>query len=118
MLHVLYIYKEPSIIFGTDTAVWSKCNFGPTGHHTRCSPLPRSYTVPSASAIFKCILEVVFCEDVQHSLRFCLDHLNCQNDGLSVLSSIGEKRKVGWVGDEGHVVFGLKRPGEKESMGR
>jgi hypothetical protein len=29
------------------------------------------------SAIFKCILKVMFCEGVQHRLRFCLDHLSC-----------------------------------------
>jgi hypothetical protein len=28
-------------------------------------------------ACFKCILKVVFCEGVQHRLRFCLDYLNC-----------------------------------------
>jgi hypothetical protein len=37
----------------------------------------RFCTVPSASASFKRILEIVFCEGVQYRLRFCLDHLNC-----------------------------------------
>jgi hypothetical protein len=41
------------------------------------SPLPRICTVPSVSAMFTCILEVVICECVQHRLQFCLDHLNC-----------------------------------------
>jgi hypothetical protein len=36
-----------------------------------------AYAVPSAYAIFICILEVVFCEGVQHCLLFFLDHLNC-----------------------------------------
>jgi hypothetical protein len=27
--------------------------------------------------LFKCILQVVLCEGVQHRIRFCLDHLNC-----------------------------------------
>jgi hypothetical protein len=35
--------------------------------------------VSSASATFKCILEVVFCEDVKHCLKFCFNHLNCVN---------------------------------------
>jgi hypothetical protein len=41
-----------------------------------------------------------------------------QNGGLSVLSSIGEKRKVGWVGDDSHVIFGEILPGEKGSVRR
>jgi hypothetical protein len=32
---------------------------------------------PALLPFFKCILEVVFCEGVQHRLRFCLDHLSC-----------------------------------------
>jgi hypothetical protein len=71
-------YKEPSIISRTGTAIWSKTNFGPTGHHhPQGSPIPHVCTVPSASATFKCILNVVFCEGGQHRLRFCLDHLGC-----------------------------------------
>jgi hypothetical protein len=31
----------------------------------------------SSFAIFKCILEAVFCEGVQQVSRFCLDHLSC-----------------------------------------
>jgi hypothetical protein len=31
---------------------------------------------PALLPFLKCILEVVFCEGVQHSMRFCLDHLN------------------------------------------
>jgi hypothetical protein len=34
----------------------------------------------------------------------------CQNGGLSVSSSNGEKKEVGWVGDDSHVVFGQKNP--------
>jgi hypothetical protein len=59
-------------------AIWSRTNSGPTGHlHPRSSPLPRVSAIQSASAIFKCILEVVSCEGVQHRLRYWLDHLSC-----------------------------------------
>jgi hypothetical protein len=27
--------------------------------------------------LFKYVLEIVFCEAVQHRLRFCLDHFKC-----------------------------------------
>jgi hypothetical protein len=30
----------------------------------------------------------------------------------------GEQRKVGWLGDDSHVVFGQKFPGEKGSLRR
>jgi hypothetical protein len=46
--------------------------------------------IPVFLAFFKCILEVVFCEGVQHCLRFCLIHFNCIK---MVVSSIGEKRE-------------------------
>jgi hypothetical protein len=70
-------YKETSIISSTGAAIWSKINFGPAGyHHPGSSSLPRVCTIPSASAIFKCILEFVFCKGV-HRLRFCHDHLRC-----------------------------------------
>jgi hypothetical protein len=29
---------------------------------------------------------------------------------------LGKQRKVGWVGDDSHVVFGTKFPGEKGSV--
>jgi hypothetical protein len=66
-------YIEPSIISGTGSALWTGTNFGPTGHlHPPCV-----CTVPSASAIFNCILEAEFCEAVQHRLRLCLHYLSC-----------------------------------------
>jgi hypothetical protein len=37
----------------------------------------------------------------------------CQNGGLSVLSSMEETEKTGWVRDGSHVVLGKKFPGEK-----
>jgi hypothetical protein len=45
--------------------------------------------------IFKCILEVVFCESVQHRLRFCLDHLSCvKMAAFQFYLQSGEQRKV------------------------
>jgi hypothetical protein len=68
------MYEVVSIISGAGAAIWSKINFGPTGHHhPRGSRLLRICTVPSVSATFKCILEVVIYEGVQ----FCLSHFNC-----------------------------------------
>jgi hypothetical protein len=37
----------------------------------------------------------------------------CQNGGVSVLSAIGKKGKVGWVVDDSHVVIGQKFSFEK-----
>jgi hypothetical protein len=95
-----FLADVPSIIFRTAAAIWSKTNSGPAGHHhPRSSPLTHVSTVPSASAIFKCILQVVFCEGVQHRLRFCLDHLNCVK--MAAFGSIfnwGNRDKYGWWG--------------------
>jgi hypothetical protein len=38
----------------------------------------------------------------------------CQNGGHSILSSIGEIKKSRVGGDDSHVVFGQKLPGEKK----
>jgi hypothetical protein len=79
---------------GTGAAIWLETNFGTTGHnHPRSSPLPRVWTVPNASALFKCILEVVFCEGVQHRLRFCLDHLSCVKMAAFQFYRQSEKQK-------------------------
>jgi hypothetical protein len=49
------------IISGTGVAICSKTNFEPTNHHhPRSSPLPCMCIIPSVSAIFKYVLEVVF----------------------------------------------------------
>jgi hypothetical protein len=87
-------YKIPSIISGTSAAIWSRTNFGPTGrHHPVSSLLLHVFTVSSTSAIFKCILEVVFCEgEGVYVIQPRSPHL-CQNGGLSVLSSTGETEK-------------------------
>jgi hypothetical protein len=93
-----------------------KTNFGPTDHrHPRSSPLPRVCSFRSASAIFKCILEVMFCKVVWRRLLFCLQHLRCVKMATSqfYLQS-GKQRKLGWVGDVSHVSFGKKFPGERE----
>jgi hypothetical protein len=40
----------------------------------------------------------------------------CKNDGLSVLSSIGDREKSRVGGNDSHVVFGKKIPDERLSM--
>jgi hypothetical protein len=61
-------------------------------------------------------MEVVFCEDVQKRLRFCLDRLNFVTMGAFQFylkskkqknAARGHVRQVGWV-------FGQKFSGEKE----
>jgi hypothetical protein len=50
-------------------------------------------------------MEVVLCVGVQHRLRFCLDHLNCvKMAAFQFYIQSGTQRKVGWVGDDSHVV--------------
>jgi hypothetical protein len=118
MHFVNYNYKERSIISETSIEIWSKTNFGHTGHHhPQSSSLPCVSTFPSASAIFKCLLEVLFCEGVQHRLPFYLNNLSCAEMAAfhSHLQS-GKQRKVGSVGDDSHVKFGQKFPSEKGSV--
>jgi hypothetical protein len=57
------------IISWTGAAIWSKTNFGPTGHH-HLEEVPFHMYV--LMPFLKCILQVVFCVGVQHCLRFCL----------------------------------------------
>jgi hypothetical protein len=54
-----------------------------------------------------------------HCLRFCLDHLSCVKMAAfqSCLQS-GKQRKVGWAGDDSHVVFGTEFSSEKGSVRR
>jgi hypothetical protein len=54
---------------------------------------------------FKCILEVVFSEGVQHCPRFCVKIATSQFDLLS-----GTLSKVGWVGDDSHNSRLLEEP--------
>jgi hypothetical protein len=65
---------------------------------------------------FKCILEIVFCEGVQHCLLFCLNHLICVICVPFSFICNWENRKIGWVGDDSHVVFSQKFLGEKGSV--
>jgi hypothetical protein len=61
-------------------------------------------------------LSLVF-EGVQHRLRFCLDHIICvKMAAFQFYLQSGKQRKVGWVGDDIHVVFGQKFTGEKGSV--
>jgi hypothetical protein len=61
---------------------------------------------PVLLPFLKCILEVMFCEGVQHRLRFCLDHLNCVKMGVFQFYLQSEKqKKVRWVGDDSYVVL-------------
>jgi hypothetical protein len=102
-----HAHTQPTIISRTGAAISSETNFGSTGHnHPRSNPLPRVCTVTSASAILKCIMEVVFCKGVQHRLRFCLDH--CVKMAAFYLQ-LGKQRKEGWVWDESHIVSWWKR---------
>jgi hypothetical protein len=72
---------------------------------------------PVLLPFFKCILEVVFCESVLHCLRLCLDHISCVKiAAFQLYLQSGNQRKVGWVGDDSHVVFYQKFPGEKGSV--
>jgi hypothetical protein len=49
-----------------------------------------------AYAIFICILEVVFCEGVQHCLQLFLDHLNCKKwRPFSFIFNRGNREKLG-----------------------
>jgi hypothetical protein len=64
---------------------------------------------------FKCILEVVFCEGVQHRLRLCPYHLKCVKMAVSQFClQSGKQRKVGLVGEDNLVVFGQKFPDGKK----
>jgi hypothetical protein len=106
-----------SIIFGTGASIWTKRNFGLTGHHhPPSSPLLNVCAVPSASAIFKCILEAMFCESVQYHLRFCLDHFNCvKMAAFQCYFQSGKQRKRKAVGTI--AMFLIKKfPGGKGSL--
>jgi hypothetical protein len=59
----------------------------------------------------------VFCEGVQHHLLFSLDHFNrVKMAEFQFYLQSGKQRKVGWVGDDSHIVFGQKFPGEEGSV--
>jgi hypothetical protein len=53
---------------------------------------------PALLQLFKRVLKVVFCEGVQHRLRFCLDHFNCvKMAAFQVYHQSGKQSKVEWV---------------------
>jgi hypothetical protein len=61
------IYKEPSIISKTDAVIWSKTNFGTLATITLEEVFFHAYALfPALLPLFKCILEAVFCDGVQH----------------------------------------------------
>jgi hypothetical protein len=60
--------------------------------------------------MFKYILEVVFCEGVQHHPQFCLDHLSCvKTAAFQLYLHLGQQRKVRQVEGDSYVVFLSKR---------
>jgi hypothetical protein len=70
----------------------------------------RAYELfPMLLQFFKGLLEVVSCESVQHRLQFCLDHLSCvKMAAFKFYFQLGKPRKVRWMGDDSHIVFGKK----------
>jgi hypothetical protein len=49
----------------------------------------------------------VFCEGIQHHHQFSLDQLSCVKQVVFQFHlHLGKPRKVGWMGDDSHVVFG------------
>jgi hypothetical protein len=64
-----------SVMSGTDAAIWSKLAWGLLATINLDVVSFRAYA--GLPLFFKCTLKVVFCEDVQHRLRFCFDHLSC-----------------------------------------
>jgi hypothetical protein len=70
---------------------------------------------PTKATELVVILEVVFCEGDQHCLQFCLDHFSCVKMAASQYYIQSRKqRKVGWVVDDIHIVFGQKFLVKKE----
>jgi hypothetical protein len=74
-------------------------------------------SVPSTFTIFKRILKVVYYEGILYHHRFSLDQLSCVKQVVfQFYLHLGKLRKVGWMGDDSHVVFGKKFPGEEGSV--
>jgi hypothetical protein len=74
---------------------------------------------PPILPFLNCILEVVFCDDVQHRIRFCPQHLNCVNmAAFQFYLQSGKQKKVGGVGDDNHVALGQKFHDEKGCVRR
>jgi hypothetical protein len=49
--------------------------------------------LPALLPFLKCILDIIFCEGVQHRLRFYLDHLICVKVAVSSIGKAQESRK-------------------------
>jgi hypothetical protein len=91
---------------GTGAVIWSKTNFGLTGHHhPRISFFPHVCTVPALLPFFKCILKVVFCIGVQHLLRFCLDNLSCVKMAVIQFYRQSGKQKSRLNGDDSNAAL-------------
>jgi hypothetical protein len=67
---------------------------------------------------FKCTLKSVFCEGVQHHLRFCLDHLNCFKIVAFQFYPHSGKQNSRVVGNYSNIIFGKKFSVEKGSVRR
>jgi hypothetical protein len=97
---------------------WRKINPVTSQTPTSWPPSLHMYRSKRACHVPKCIPQRVFCEGVEHRLRFRLDELNCVKMAafLCYIQS-GKHRRVGrgqvvgggWVGDESHVLFGKKK---------
>jgi hypothetical protein len=109
-------YKELSIISGTGAAIWLKLTLDLLATITLevalfCAYAPFPALLPS----FKCILEVTFCEVVQHRLQVCLDHLNYAKIAtFQFYFQSGKQRKVEWVVMTVMLFFIKNSPMEKE----
>jgi hypothetical protein len=69
---------------------------------------------PSLLPFFACILEVVFSE-YQHRLLVRIEHLfYVKMAALLLFFQPRKQRKLGWLWDDSHVVFGQEFPGGKE----
>jgi hypothetical protein len=61
----------------------------------------------------------MFCEGVEHCLRFCLNHpSSVKMVTFQFYLQSGKQRKSEWAGDDSHVGFGQKFPYEKGSVRR
>jgi hypothetical protein len=96
----------------TVTTIWSKLSLGLLATISfEAVPIRAYVTFPNSFTILKCTLEVVFCESVQHSLRFCLNHFNyVKMAALQFYPQSKKQRKVWWVEDDSHFFFRFRNP--------
>jgi hypothetical protein len=77
----------------------------------------RAYaTFPALLPFSKCILEVVFCEGVQHRLQLCLHYLSCVKMMAFQFYLLSRKQKSKVGGDDSHIAFGKQFRGAKGSL--